>query len=124
MYMSECGVGQRSFGTVLAYWPLYPIHIHHLAVRLEYISKNFLEHEYDALSDHIDLATGKQGCFYEINCLILFLVTQQIKACCLTILCIVLEKSVPVHMFAILVDYHYFLAYCIMRKMTDCASEH
>ena len=85
MYLWECGVGQRSFGTVLAYWPLYPIHIHHLAVHLEYIFKNFLEHEYDALSDHIDLATGKQVWFYEINCLILFLVTQQIKACCLTI---------------------------------------
>jgi len=83
MYLWECGVGQRSFGTVLAYWPLYPIHIHHLAVRLEYISKNLLEHEYDALSDHIDLATGKQVCFYEINYLILFLVTKQLKACSL-----------------------------------------
>ena len=122
MYMWECGLGQRSF-VILA---LYPIHIHHLAVQLEYIFKNFHEYEYDALSDHIDLATGKQVCFYEINCMILFLVTQQIKACSLTILCIILflEKSVLAHMFAILVAYHYFLAYCIMWKMTDCASEH
>jgi hypothetical protein len=86
MYMWECGLGQRSFG-ILA---LYPIHIHHLAVQLEYIFKNFHEYEYDALSDHIDLATGKQVCFYEINCMILFLVTQQIKVCSLTILCIIL----------------------------------